>query len=100
MTIECPETIRGTTGNLVAMYNSEPITPTWSTWSADGNIASLDSDGTLTVSASGSLTVTASYGNYQTSKTVQLIYASDVTTETVVNEDGSITTSEHTTIHN
>jgi len=91
LTIESADTITGTSGNVIARYNSSVVTPTWSITSGN-QYATIDSSGEITIISSGTITVSASYNNYSANKNINLIYDSSTSTEVEVNEDGSTTT--------
>ena len=91
LTIESADTITGTSGNVIARYNSSVVTPTWSITSGN-QYATIDSSGEITIISSGTITVSASYNNYSATKNITLVYDSSTSTEVEVNEDGSTTT--------
>lgn len=91
LTIESADTITGTSGNVIARYNSTVVTPTWSITSGN-QYATIDSSGEITIISSGTITVSASYNNYSATKNITLVYDSSTSTEVEVNEDGSTTT--------
>ena len=91
LTIESADTITGTSGNVIARYNSTVVTPTWSITSGN-QYATIDANGDITITSSGTITVSASYNNYTITKNINLIYDNSTTTEVEVNEDGSTTT--------
>ena len=96
LTIECADTITGTSGNAIARYNSTIVSPTWSITSG-GTYATIDQTGAITISASGQVTLQAVYTTYTTTKTINVVYDASTTTETTVNDDGSVTTETTTT---
>lgn len=91
LTIESADTITGTSGNVIARYNSTVVTPTWSITSGN-QYATINSSGEITIISSGTITVSASYNNYSATKNITLVYDSSTSTEVEVNDDGSITT--------
>ena len=91
LTIESADTITGTSGNVIARYNSSVVTPTWSITSGN-QYATINSSGEITIISSGTITVSASYNNYSAIKNITLVYDSSTSTEVEVNEDGSTTT--------
>ena len=99
LTIESADTITGTSGNVIARYNSTVVTPTWSITSGN-QYATIDSNGEITITSSGTITVFASYNNYIASKDITLIYDNSTTTEVEVNPDGSTTTTVTITTEN
>ena len=96
LTIQCSDTITGTSGNCVAVYNEIVVTPTWSITSG-GSHATINSTGDITITSSGNITVQAVYSGYTTTKNITLVYEANTTTDTTVNEDGSTTTTTTTT---
>lgn len=99
LTIESADTITGTSGNVIARYNSTIVTPTWSIVSGD-SYATIDSNGNIEILSSGDITVQADYNNYVTEKNITLVYDAGTTTETEVNDDGSTTTTVTITTEN
>lgn len=99
LSIECPSTITGTSGNAIARYNSTVVTPTWSITSGNA-YASISSTGAITITSSGTITIQAVYNNYTTTKNVDVIYDSGTTTTTEVDENGTVTTTTTTTVNN
>lgn len=99
LTIEGSDTMSGSTGTMVARYNGQVVTPTWSIASGNAN-ATIGNDGTITISQSGSIVVQAIHNGYTTTKTIQLTYVANKSSQTIVDEDGSVTTIEETTIVN
>ena len=89
----------GTSGTVVARYNGTVVTPTWSITSGNEN-ATIGNDGTITIIQSGNITVSATYNGYTTTKTISLTYSANTRTETIVEEDGAVTTITETTIEN
>lgn len=98
-TIECANEISGTTGNAVARYNSEIVTPSWSITSGN-QYATISNDGEITIISTGSITITATYSGYQATKSVDVIYVSGQSSSTEVSDDGSVTTTTTTTVEN
>jgi hypothetical protein len=91
LTIESADTITGTSGNVIARYNSTIVTPTW-TITSGNQYATIDSNGNITILSSGDITISAEYNDYITTKDISLVYDSGTTTEIEVNDDGSTTT--------
>ena len=97
LTIECQDTMTGTSGNVIAIYNSEVINPTWSITSGN-QYATIDQDGDIEILNSGEITVQAVYNNYTVTRTITLVYDSNSSSQTQVDPDtGAITTTETTT---
>ena len=96
LTIEGADTISGTSGNVIARYNSTVVTPTWSI-TAGNAYGSIDSTGAITITASGTITVSASYNNYTAAKNIELVYDAGSSTETTIDENGNVTTETTTT---
>jgi len=99
LTIECADTLLGTSGNAIALYNSQIITPVWSV-TAGSDCIQIDSAGAIIISQSGSATLQASYNGYTAQKTVAVQYDSGTSSQTTVNDDGSITTETQTVVEN
>ena len=99
LTIEGPSTIEGTDGNVVARYNGVVVEPIWSITSG-GSYASIDQTGTITIMASGEITVSATYSGYTATKGIVLTYVEGTESSTEVGEDGSVTTTTTTTVNN
>ena len=91
LTIEGANEMSGTQGNVVARYNSFVVTPTWSIISGSTN-ATIDSGGTITILSSGTITVQAVYAGLTQTKDIDLTYENNTTSETVIGDDGSVTT--------
>ena len=99
LNIECDSVMRGTSGNVVTRYNSEVVTPVYQITSGGSN-ATIDATGVVTIISSGLITVQATYSGYTTTKTISLVYEQNVESETVVNDDGSVTTTVTETVEN
>lgn len=100
LAIDGAATMTGTSGNVIARYNGTVVTPTWSITSGNG-YASIDLQGNITILASGTIVVSATYSGYTTTKTIELIYEANTSTETVVDPDtGTTTTTTTTTTQN
>ena len=97
--IDCPSKIVGTSSNAVATYNSEVVSPKWSIVSGGQNVQ-IDQNGSMTVTASGDAVVQAAYSGYTTQKSVQVEYKQGTSSETTVDEDGSVTTSTTVVVEN
>lgn len=97
LTIEGADTITGTSGNVIARYNSTIVTPSWGITQGNG-LASIDNDGIITITASGTIIIEADYNGYSASKEIELIYDAGSSTETTIDENGTITTETTTTI--
>lgn len=95
LVIQCPDTITGTSGSCAAMYNNTAVTPTWSITSGN-QYATINQNGEITISGSGVVTIQAVYSSYTTTKSINVVYQANTTTETTVNEDGSTTTTTTT----
>ena len=95
LVIHGPDTITGTTGSVVALYNNNGCVPVWSITSGNAN-ATIDEYGEITVLQSGDITVQAVYDGYTTTKNITLEYQSGTTQETTINPDGSVTTTTTT----
>jgi len=99
LTIECDNVMRGTSGNVITRYNSEVVTPVYQI-TAGGLNATIDATGVITITASGLITVQATYSGYTVTKEISLIYEQNVESETIVNDDGSVTTTVTETVEN
>lgn len=97
LTIEGADTMTGTSGNVIAKYNSTVVTPTWSITSG-GSHATINSSGAITIISSGEITISATYNNYTATKTITLVYNANQSSQTEVDPDtGAVTTTETTT---
>ena len=96
LVIECADVISGTSGNAIARYNSNVVSPQWSITSGN-QYATIDALGTITIVDSGVITLSATYNNYTTTKNVTVAYVANTESTTTVNEDGSVTTETTTT---
>ena len=99
LSIEGSDSMSGTYGTVVARYNGAVVTPTWNLTAGQAN-ATIGNDGTITIIQSGDITVSATYNGYTTTKNIAVAYVANTRTETVVEEDGAITTITETTIEN
>jgi len=99
LTIECDNVMRGTSGNVITRYNSEVVTPVYQI-TAGGSNATIDATGVITIIASGLITVQSTYSDYTVTKEISLIYEQNVESETIVNDDGSVTTTVTETVEN
>lgn len=90
LVIYCPDTITGTSGSVVALYNNNECTPVWSITSGNEN-ATINEYGEITIIQSGGITIQAVYNGYTTTKIVTLDYQPNTTQETIINPDGSVT---------
>ena len=99
LSIEGSNSMSGSTGTVVARYNGTVVTPTWGLTDGQAN-ATIGNDGTITIIQSGNITVQATYNGYTTTKTISLTYSANTRTETIVEEDGAVTTITETTIEN
>ena len=88
--IEGADTITGTSGNVICRFNSTTVNPTW-TLTAGNGVATIDNRGNITILQSGTIIVQAEYHNYTTSKQIELIYDAGTTTETTIDENGTVT---------
>lgn len=99
LSIEGSETMQGATGNVVSRYNGTVVTPTWSLTDGQAN-ATIANDGTITIIQSGNITVQATYNGYTTTKDIAVQYAANKSSQTLVDEEGSVTTLTETIIEN
>ena len=97
LTIECANHIVGSSGNAVALYNNEVVSPTWSITSGN-NYATIDSDGSITIIADGEITISATYSSHTVTKTITVEYDAGQSSSTTVDPStGAITHSETVT---
>ena len=89
----------GTSGQVVAIYNMEVVSPTWQITSG-GEHATISQQGIIDIVSSGDVIVKASYEGYDTTKTISLTYQTNTQSRTLVDEDGSVTTQISTTSYN
>lgn len=100
LAIDGAATMTGTSGNVIARYNGNVVTPTWAITSGN-QYATIDNTGAISIVASGTIIVSATYSGYTTTKTIELIYEANTSTETVVDPDtGTTTTTTTTTTQN
>lgn len=97
--IECPVKVIGTSGNAVAVYNQNVVSPVWSITSEQPCVQ-IGLDGNMTITASGNAVIQASYLGYTAIKEIQVEYLSGTSSETIVGENGDVTTSTTTTVSN
>ena len=93
--IEGADTITGTEGNVIARFNNTIVNPEW-TITNGNNFASIDNRGNITVLSSGTIELTAEYQRngitYTTEKQIEIIYDTESTTETTIDENGTVIT--------
>ena len=93
-TIEGPDNIVGTSGNVLALYNNNVVNPTWSITSGS-SYATINSSGEITILDDGEITVSATYDNHNATKTITVEYDSSHSSHTSVDPNtGAITNSE------
>ena len=101
LTIEGADTITGTSGNIIGRFNSTTVNPEWTIVNGN-NFATIDNRGNITIISSGTIEVEAEYirnnNTYTATKQITLIYDAGTTTETNVDENGTITTETTSTI--
>ena len=95
LTIEGADTITGTSGNVIGRFNSTTVNPTWTIVNGN-NFATIDNRGNITIVSSGTIEIEAEYvrnnNTYTATKQIELIYDAGTTTETTVDENGTVTT--------
>lgn len=100
LTIEGADTITGTSGNVIGRFNSITVNPEWTIVNGN-NFATIDNRGNITIVSSGIIEVEAEYvrnnNTYTATKQIELIYDAGTTTETTVDENGTVTTETTTT---
>lgn len=99
LSIECANTLSGTSATVVARYNGTVVSPTWSITSGGTN-ATIAQDGTLTILNSGNITIEATYNSYTATKDVAVEYVNNMSSQTIVNNDGSVTTETQVIVEN
>ena len=77
LVIEAADTITGISGNVIARYNGDIITPTWAI-TAGNQYATIDASGAITIISSGSITISATYSGYTTTKNIVLVYENQI----------------------
>lgn len=97
LTIEGSDLMTGTSGNVIARYNSNIVSPSWSI-TTGSEYATIDSSGNITILSDGNIVVSAAYSSYSATKNITLVYDAGTTSQTEVDPDtGSITTTTTTT---
>ena len=95
--IEGMSTLTGESGNVVALYQSQVVNPTWSITSGN-QYATINQSGEITIISSGQITVQATYNNEVETKVITLFYDAGSSSQTEVNPDtGAITNTETST---
>ena len=95
--IEGMSTLTGESGNVVALYQSQVVNPTWSITSGN-QYATINQSGEITIISSGQITVQATYNNEVETKVITLVYDAGSSSQTEVNPDtGAITNTETST---
>lgn len=98
--IEGADTITGTSGNVIGRFNSTTVNPEWTIVNGN-NFATIDNRGNITIVSSGTIEIEAQYirnnNTYTATKQIELIYDAGTTTETTVDENGTVTTETTTT---
>ena len=96
LVIYCSDTMTGTSGTCVALYNNNECAPTWSIVSGS-EYATINQNGEVTILQSGRITVQAVFNGITKTKDVDVVYQTNTTQETIVNQDGSVTETTTTT---
>ena len=100
LTIEGADTITGTSGNVIGRFNSTTVNPEWTIVNGN-NFATIDNRGNITIVSSGTIEIEAEYvrnnNTYTATKQITLVYDAGTTTETTVDENGTVTTETTTT---
>ena len=103
LTIEGADTITGTSGNIIGRFNSTTVNPEWTIVNGN-NFATIDNRGNITIISSGTIEVEGEYtrnnNTYTATKQITLIYDAGTTTETTVDENGTVTTETTSTSTN
>ena len=97
--IEGSDHMSGTSGNVIARYNQAVVSPTWSITSGSSN-ATIDSSGAITILNTGDIVVQAVYNGYTATKSIQLEYVANTSSQTIVDGDGSVTTITEVVVEN
>lgn len=102
LTIQCADTITGTTGNVFAIYNGQVVgDANWSIISGEEHATIDPGSGNIDIISSGQITIQAEYqgqyGPLVTTKVVNLVYNSNTSTETIVDPETGQTTTTTTT---
>lgn len=100
--IQSAPTIVGTSGNVVFTWNGEWIAPPEVTFSIiSGNqYATIDENAFFQISGTGDVVVQASYNGETATRTVRVEYVADTSSQTVIEEDGTIYTDTQTVVEN
>jgi len=97
--IACEPLMIGEAGNVVALYNGETVPAAWSI--TDGqSCATIDALGELSIASSGDVTVQATYNGYSATRRIEVVYQANTTTQTTVDDDGTVTTETVTVTEN
>lgn len=97
MTIEGADTMSGTSGNVIALYNGSVVNPTW-TITSGNQYATIAQSGEITIINSGEITISATYSGMTVTKIITLVYDANTSSQTEVDPDtGAIITTETTT---
>ena len=96
LSIDGSSTMYGTSGNVYARYNGNLVTPVWSITTGN-QLASIASDGTITIMGNGTIVVQAVYSGYTTTKTIELTYEPNTVTEVDIDPVTGTTTTTTTT---
>lgn len=91
LVIEAADTITGTSGNVIGRFNGNIVNPEWTLVAGNG-IATITDRGLITFTDSGTIEVQADYRGYTETKQIELVYDIGTTTQTTVDEDGTVTT--------
>ena len=94
--IEGMSTLTGESGNVVALYQSQVVNPTWSITSGN-QYATINQSGEITIISSGQITVQATYNNEVETKVITLVYDAGSSSQTEVNPDTGVITNTETT---
>ena len=97
LTIECADTLTGTSGNAIARYNSTAINNAQWSITSGSTYATINALGEIIIYETGTITIQAEYNDYTATKTINVVYDASKSSSTEVNPDGSVTTTETTT---
>lgn len=93
--IEGADTITGASGNVICRFNNTVVNPEWAIVNGN-NFATIDNRGNITIISSGTIEIEAEYvrnnNTYTAIKQIALVYDAETTTETTIDENGTITT--------
>ena len=99
LTIECADTMTGTSGTIAARYNSNIVQPEWTVTSGT-QYANVTPMGEIVIISTGQITLQAVYQGYTATKNIDVVYQANTSSQTIIEPDGSITTETTTVTEN